>query len=48
MQVRQQLRRLAEIGVTDFVASRIALAGDPEAYDRTYQLLADVARRDLN
>jgi alkanesulfonate monooxygenase SsuD/methylene tetrahydromethanopterin reductase-like flavin-dependent oxidoreductase (luciferase family) len=47
-QVRQQLRRLAEIGVTDFVASRIELEGDPDAYGRTYQLLADVARRGLS
>lgn len=47
-QVRQQLRRLREIGVTDFVASRIVVEGDPDAYDRTYQLLADVARLGLS
>lgn len=47
-QVRRQLERLHQIGVTDFVASRIALASDPDAYDRTYQFLADFARRGLN
>ncbi|HEX9175653.1 hypothetical protein [Mycobacterium sp.] len=47
-QVRRQLERLHQIGVTDFVASRIALASDSDAYDRTYQFLADFARRGLN
>lgn len=44
-QVRRQLRQLREIGVTDFVASRIEVTGDPGAYDRTYRLFSDVARR---
>ena len=47
-QVRRQLERLHQIGVTDFVASRIALASDSDAYDRTYQFLADFARRGLD
>lgn len=46
--LRQQLRRLADIGVTDFIASRLALDSDPGAYDRTYALLADIARRGLD
>lgn len=43
--VRDQLRRLADIGVTDFVASRLELDADADAYERTYQLLADIAQR---
>lgn len=45
--VRQQLQRLADIGVTDFVATRVVLDEDPPAYERTYELLADIAQRGL-
>ena len=47
-EVRRQLRRLADIGVTDFVASRIAPQSDPQAYVRTYDVLADIASRGVN
>ena len=46
--IRAQVRRLAAIGVTDLVAARLSLAPDPATADRTYALLADLARRGLN
>jgi 5,10-methylenetetrahydromethanopterin reductase len=41
--VRAQLRRLAEIGVTDLSAALYPVAGDPDVEGRTYKFLAAIA-----
>lgn len=41
--VRAQLRRLAEIGITDFNAAVYPVDGDPGAEGRTYEFLAAMA-----
>lgn len=43
-EVERQLRRLAEIGVTDFNAVPFNVPDDPDARARTQQFLADLAR----
>jgi F420-dependent oxidoreductase-like protein len=46
-EVERQVRHLAAIGVTDLNASIFPVSGDPAAVDRTYALLASLAKQRL-
>jgi F420-dependent oxidoreductase-like protein len=43
-EVARQVRRLAEIGITDFNASIFSVRGDDRVYDRTYDVLKTLAK----
>lgn len=43
-EVRRQLKRLADIGITDVNATPYSVRDDPGAMERTYQFLADMAK----
>ncbi|MBI5880155.1 MAG: TIGR03564 family F420-dependent LLM class oxidoreductase [Chloroflexi bacterium] len=43
-EVMAQVQHLAAIGATDFIAAPYVVRDDPEAFERTYQLMARAAR----
>lgn len=43
-EVERQVRRLASIGVTDFNATIFPVEGDPGATERTYEVMAGIAK----
>ena len=47
-QVEQQLRELAQAGVTDFNAALYPVEQDPGARDRTYLFLANLAKKGVS
>jgi alkanesulfonate monooxygenase SsuD/methylene tetrahydromethanopterin reductase-like flavin-dependent oxidoreductase (luciferase family) len=43
-EVEAQIRRLADAGVTDFVAAPYIVRDEPGALERTYRMVAELAR----
>ncbi|MFN0146124.1 MAG: TIGR03564 family F420-dependent LLM class oxidoreductase [Dehalococcoidia bacterium] len=46
-EVARQMRHLRDVGVTDFNASPFPVEGDPGATKRTYELMAELAKKGL-